>query len=48
MASGKGKWGSHGSDALLERSVRWVQWKYWSQGQDLFKVVGTIIKEHMA
>ena len=44
----KGKRGSHGSDALLDRSVRWVQWKYWSQGQDLFKVVGTMIKEHVA
>ena len=42
----KGKWGSHGSNALLERSVRWVQWRYWNQGQDLFHVVGGMIKKH--
>ena len=40
----KGKWGGHGSEQDLEAAIRWVQWKYWFQGQDLFRRLGNAFK----
>ena len=36
----KGKWGVHGDGKDLNASVRWTQWRYWKQNQDLFQALG--------
>ena len=31
----------------LEAAIRWVQWKYWFQGQDLFHCLGNTFKHQL-